>query len=257
MYVNAVLHECFPARGQRVAYGANLWAHRFLLKLERKVSTFVAPSRFLADRLISWGIPANRVVQVRNVTHIPSQPPPFQTNGHGLFLGRLSVEKGVDVLLRALRSAGDPPFVIAGDGPARTDLEDLARELRLSGVRFVGSVDLDGVRDLLSHSSFLAAPSVSEENAPLSVGEALAHGRPVIVSRIGGLPELAAEGRGLICVPGDVPALADRIRRLTDTPQLCSDMGAKGRRFAEDELNESTHLRRLEEVYSTLVQATS
>jgi glycosyltransferase involved in cell wall biosynthesis len=96
-------------------------------------------------------------------------------------------------------------------------------------------------------------PSVCEENAPFSAAEALAHGRPIIVSRIGGLPELAAEGRGFLCEPGDALAFAERIHRLTTDLQLCRDMGAKARRFAQEELSRAAHVQRLESLYSALI----
>ena len=253
LYYNAVLHDCFPTRSQRVAYATNLWGHRFVLKLENKISLFVAPSRFVADRLVAWGIPENRIAQVRNLTHVPSEPPPIQSDAHGLFLGRLSSEKGVEVLLHALRSAGDPPFAIAGDGPLRGTLEASAEELGLRNTRFFGRLDVEGVRRLIEQSSFVVIPSMSEEIAPFSAAEALAHGRPIIVSRIGGLTELAVEGRGLLCDPGDASAFAEAIGRLTASAELCREMGLKAHRFASEELTRQNHVRRLESLYATLI----
>jgi glycosyltransferase involved in cell wall biosynthesis len=257
LYFNAALHRCFPTRRQGAVYGANLWTHRFILKLDRKISLFVAPSRFFARRLLQWGIPESRVRHVPYMTQIPPQPPAFPSDGQGFFLGRLSPEKGLDILLHALHAAGDPPFTIAGDGHLGDDLQLLASRLDLRQTRFVGRVDYEGVQRLLAESTFLVVPSVWEENSPLSVAEALAHGRPIVVSRMGGLTELAADGRGYDCETGDVSAFAEHIRQLTADPRLCREMGSKARRFAQEELSESTHLRRLEALYSTLIQGKS
>jgi glycosyltransferase involved in cell wall biosynthesis len=257
LYFNAALHRCFPTRRQGAVYGVDLWTHRFILRLDRKTSLFIAPSRFFAQRLLQWRIPESRVCHVPYMTQIPPEPPAFPSDGHGFFLGRLSPEKGVDTLLHALRAAGDPPFTIAGDGHLRDDLALLARQLDLRQARFVGRVDYEGVQRLLADSSFLVVPSVWEENAPLSVAEALAHGRPIVVSRMGGLTELAADGSGYDCEAGDVPAFAEHIRQLTANPQLCRERGARARRFAQEELSESTHRRRLEALYSTLIRERS
>jgi glycosyltransferase involved in cell wall biosynthesis len=248
--VHAALHECFPSRRQGLAYGTALWAHRFVLRLEKRVRTFIASSRFMRERLIGWGIPAPRVTYIPGFTSLPDQVQPMK-DSQGLFFGRLSEEKGVDTLVHALLAAGDPPFVIAGDGPLGPDLRATVKKLGLRNLTFSGRVDGGEIQRLLDESSFVVAPSISEENAPLSVAEAFAHGRPVVATDIGGLTELA-EGRGLLCEPRDVAGLAQQIRRLTGDPGTCRAMGEAARRFAEDELSESTFLRRLEALYSTV-----
>ena len=254
MYIHAALHRCFPTRRQGVAYAGALWLHRFVLRSEREVSLFVAPSRFMASRLHEWGISIDKIKVVRNF--VSAAPDPQRPPGeYGLFLGRLSSEKGVDVLLRALAAASNPPFRIAGSGPAAERLRDQALHLGLSKTRFLGLVAHGAVPELLAGSRYVVAPSIWEENLPLSVLEAMAAGRAVIGSRRGGLPELVEAARGIAVEPGDERGLAAAILKLSRDGVLCDTFGSAARRFADEELSPGTHLDKLDSVYHRVVGA--
>ena len=248
VYAHAFLHACFPSRAQAASYAASLWVHRFVLRLERKVSVFITPSEFVRARMVEWGMDPGRIEVVRNFTDIrPDRSPPGE---HGIYLGRLSAEKGVDVLLRALASAGDPPFRIAGDGPVARGLEALARELGLTNTVFLGRVPGEKVPGLLGTSRYLALPSMWDENAPLAALEAMAAGKPLLVTANGGLPELVSNGEGLQCAPGDADALAAAIRRLHEDDGLCRELGGRAAERAAAEFTPEHHLTRLEAAYA-------
>jgi glycosyltransferase involved in cell wall biosynthesis len=249
VYANAVLRGCFPTPAQSAAYASSLWIHRFVLRLQRRVELFLVPSRFLRQRLIDWGVPEHRVTLVRNFVDPPPGASP-QVGDAGLYLGRLSVEKGLPQLLRALRQAGDPPFQIAGDGPLDAALRRLAADLGLRRLRFLGRLDHAEAGRVLAASRYLALPSVCDDNAPLAALEALAAGRPLLVSRAGGLPELVDEGAtGLLCDPGDVAGLAASLSRLVADERLCRWMGARAIDLARREFSPERHVRRLEAAY--------
>jgi glycosyltransferase involved in cell wall biosynthesis len=250
-YANAILHHCFVARSQSLAYASALWMHRFVFRLEQMVDVFIAPSRFMSERLERWGIAPDRVALVRNYTDI--EPGSAEPGTSGMYLGRLSKEKGVDVLLRALRAAGDPPFRIVGDGPAAGSLRALAAELRLHNTVFTGLVERDQVVRELRDARFVAFPSSWDENAPLAALEAMAAGRPLLVTRVGGLNELVEEGAGLSCAVGDVAAIGHAIGVLMGDDHLCRLAGARGVARARAEFSPARHLERLEEVYRAIV----
>jgi glycosyltransferase involved in cell wall biosynthesis len=247
-YASAVARGCFPTRAQSAAYATSLWLHRFVLRLQERVRLFLVPSLFLRGRLRDWGVPEHRIMLVRHFTDQPPDPAPAVGRA-GLYLGRLAAEKGLPELLRALRQAGDPPFQIAGAGPLEAQLRRLAADLGLRRVRFLGQVDPGQTRRLMAASRYLALPSVCDETASLAGYEALAAGRPLLVSRAGALPELVAEGSGLLCEPGDIAGLAAGLRRLAADDGLCLTMGAAAAEFARRELSAARHLARLEAAY--------
>jgi L-malate glycosyltransferase len=128
---------------------------------------------------------------------------------HFLYVGRLSPEKGVDVLLHALQMVQQTnkcQLSIVGDGSERGRLEKLAQDLGLKQIEFVGFQP--SVNAYLASTDALIMPS-RREGLPLTLIEALCAGLPVVASRVGGIPEFVTHGQnGLLCAPDDVPALA-------------------------------------------------
>ncbi|MGH2555079.1 MAG: glycosyltransferase, partial [Actinomycetota bacterium] len=250
-YWNAVTHRCFSSKSQAAAYASSLWVHRYGLRMERWVDRFIAPSGFMRNRLVEWGLDEGIVEVVRNFTDIDSRDPGVPGK-YGVFAGRLSPEKGLDVLLHALRAAGDPPFRIVGDGPATEEVSRLKEELRLDHTELVGRVPSEAMHSILAEARFLALPSLWEENAPLAALEAMARGRPLLVTGMGGLPELVARGGGVVCAPGDAQDMADKLRRFDDDG-FCERQGRQAWEFASSELLPEAHKANLEAIYTAVV----
>jgi glycosyltransferase involved in cell wall biosynthesis len=251
IYVNAVVHRCFPTRKQAGAYAAVLWAHRFVMRLEGRIARFVVPSEFMRLRLLEWGIGEERIRLVRHFVKSASSPS-RKTESYGIFLGRLSAEKGLDVLLRALHRAGDPPFLVVGDGLLRQALERLGRDLGLSNTEFIGWRPHSEASMLLGAARYVAVPSVGEEVAPLAAHEGLAASRPLLVSDRGALPELIASGAGVMFRAGDQADMADQIARLMDDDEFCHRASDEASRFARRWLDPGLHLAKLESLYGEL-----
>ena len=253
VYLHAAMHRCFPTERQAVAYASILWIHRFVMQLEATVSTFIAPSEFMKRRVLSWGIDERRVRLVEHfVRRSAGSPTRARVGFYGMFVGRLAAGKGLDVLLRALGKAGDPPFVIVGDGPSSADLQALARSIGLRHTRFTGWQQHEDVNDLLAEARYVVVPSLVEEAAPLSALEALAAGCPLLVSDRGALPEFVGGGRGLVSRAGDVGDLAARLVQLLDDDALCRRASEKALSFARRSLDPERHLADLESVYGAL-----
>ena len=144
------------------------------------------------------------------------------------------VEKGLKPLVRAAAKARRCKLVVVGEGPARAELESLAEECGADGVSFVGRQSGDALTRLIARARFLVLPSELYETCGLVLWEAYALGRPVIASRIGGIPESIDEGEtGLMFEPGNVSELAEKIAWLFDHPKEAEEMGAAGRKKIE------------------------
>lgn len=251
-YGLAPLHECFPSKRQNVAYSGALWLHRFVGRLEDRVSLFVCPSEFVRKELLRWGIPDSKVVRiphfVRPCPDIDPSPGSF-----GVFVGRLSSEKGVDVLLDALRLAKDPPFRVIGGGPFEAALRHRAARLDLKRTKFLGAVAPERVGEIVRRSRFLAVPSLWNETGGLSGMEAMARGRALLVTSLGGLPELVSGGCGIVCRPGDADDMATAIERLMIDYQFCKEVGERGLEKSRKEFGQEIHLTRLEAAYEMCI----
>ena len=149
-----------------------------------------------------------------------------------LFLGLLAPVKGVDVLLKAIGRVDDDDLfcVLVGDGPLRAELEQQVRSSRDQGrVHFAGQCPRDEVADWLSAADLLVLPSFSE-GRPNVILEAMACARPVVASRVGGVPELVNDGiTGRLVTAGNSTDLSEAIRDLMDDPKLLLTMGKAAR----------------------------
>lgn len=155
-------------------------------------------------------LPPLMVEDMAHCVPVPTRAPRPNRGRSVLYLGRLTRQKAVDTLLRAVASMESPPQLdIAGDGPERAALEGLARTLGVDA-RFHGFVSGAPKEQLMDHAGVLCVPSRElpggfSEGAPLVVKEALAHGLRVVATRVGGIPELCAGQPSTTLVAPDQP----------------------------------------------------
>lgn len=188
--------------------------------MNEKIDKVIAPSRFMRSKLIEGGWPEDKVVSMQNfasdeILHRASSAGDSTDRKHPyiLFFGRLSREKGIDILTHAfIEALPELPsglrLVIAGDGPEKDEIESFIHEDN-APVELVGFKMGEALRSLVAGALVAVSPSVFRENMPYSIIEAMAEGTPVIGSRIGGIPELICDGKnGWLCEPDNVPSLA-------------------------------------------------
>ncbi|MDG4754876.1 glycosyltransferase family 4 protein [Micromonospora sp. WMMD718] len=185
--VPAIVHRCYRnSRAQSALMATTLAVHRPTWK---SVDRYIALTTAVADHLRDYGIPDERIVVKPNAVPDPGTPAP---SGNGfLFMGRLSPEKGLDLLLAAWRRhpvGALGPLRIAGDGELRPLAEAAAAER--PDVLYLGQLDRSGVRAALADSSVVLATSTWHDVLPTVIIEALASGRPVLGTALGGIPYL-------------------------------------------------------------------
>ena len=232
--------------------------------LERAVSRFVGPCRFIVEKFAEHGFPRDKLRYTPNFFESADDAPVAANDvaalraargPHILYFGRLSPEKGVDLLIDAA-AAANAPLVVVGDGPQRSALENQARALG-APVQFTGHLKGAALWAQVEAATAVALPSLWYEIAPKSVLEAQAHGKPVIASRIGGLPELVAPGEnGFLVEPGDRVGLAETLRRVLamDDAALAA-MGARGREQATTRFTRDRYYREMTAIYAELTPA--
>jgi len=197
----------------------------------------IVQSGEIADALrAELGADARRTIDahlevVPNAIQLPA-PAPFEGRSRRvLTVGRLIPIKGMDVVIDA--AAGSWPLTIAGDGPERATLAERAA-LRGGEVRFEGFVAHDALAPLYREAACVVLASRFGEGFPNVVLEAMAHGCPVIATRVTGVAELIEDGvNGLLVLPGDPASLRLAIARVMDDPGFAARLGAAARNTAE------------------------
>jgi glycosyltransferase involved in cell wall biosynthesis len=226
-----VVHRCYRDSAlASIPVAVGIQVHRSRRTWTDGVSRFIAVTEFVKRQMMAGGLPGARIRVKPNFV-----PRPLRARtGAGeylLFLGRLSPEKGVDVLLDAW-SPELGQLLIAGDGPSRRELE--AQALRHGGsVRFLGAQPHERCMELIAGARVLVVASRWYETFGLVVVEAFAHGVPAIVPALGVFPDLVQDGRtGLHFAPGEASDLRNKMLELVD-PARSVWMGEEARRLYE------------------------
>jgi glycosyltransferase involved in cell wall biosynthesis len=256
-YYECSKHRCFNGSlAKSLLLSAEMYIHHDFLKIyENNISRFIAPSAFMKETVVRFGSPANKVEILYNFadsTERKNNPLPSASD-YFLYFGRLSVEKGLKLLLAAWKEAKLPyRLLLAGSGPQEAELKSLASELGINdSVSFLGRLEGQELSGLVSASRTVIIPSLWYENMPLSLLEAIQSGRPIIASKRGGLPEVVKEGKtGWLFNPEDVSALAAALKA-----NAASDIDAYGLEAKHESLRFGIkeHLEKLLAIYKELI----
>ncbi|MBA7712767.1 Poly(ribitol-phosphate) alpha-N-acetylglucosaminyltransferase [subsurface metagenome] len=211
----------------------------------------IPQTEFQRRRLIQEGFPADRVCVVPNMVaskEVEVAKDPGQYVG---FVGRISPEKGIDTLIEAARACPDIQFKAAGSYNRVPDIVTKAPH----NFNFSGHLDKEQLDKFYVNSRIIVLCSICYEGFPSVLLEAMLHGKPVVSSRIGGLPEIVDEGvMGFLFEPGNAQDLAQKIRYLWNKPDLCRQMGRACREKVLREYSPDTYYRRLMSAYKSAIE---
>ncbi|HTC16443.1 MAG TPA: glycosyltransferase family 4 protein [Steroidobacteraceae bacterium] len=198
--------------------------HRSLGTLDTHVDAFIALTQFQRDFFVSRGLIRGERTHVR-ANFMPGSPQAMDWDSRArqvVYVGRLSDDKGVDVLINAWKLWGSeaPPLVIIGDGPRRGVLERMAREqVRTGQIHFTGQRQAPETHAILRSARLVVIPSRAFEGFPMVIREAFAFGVPLVVSDVGALASLVVEpGCGVAFTVGDARALVHELQNLWGDP---------------------------------------
>ena len=184
------------------ALATEAYVHRWLKTYQRCVDGSLVPSQFVKRKLIENGWDSGRIDVLSHFQRTPEPAPagPSQ-NAPILYFGRLSQEKGIGDLLRAMQLLPALRLNIAGDGPTRRELERLTVELGMANVTFLGHVDGTQLDQTVAHSRFTVLPSRAYETLGKTILESYAQGRAVIASDLGSRREFVPRGENRLPLP--------------------------------------------------------
>jgi glycosyltransferase involved in cell wall biosynthesis len=215
----SVRYACYrESRVQSAALALSLYRHRKMRTWQDCVSMFIVPTPFMKAKLAEGNLPSEKIV-VKPNWH---DPDPGVRAGAGentvLYIGRLTPEKGIDLLLETWRTAAAdtlPQLRIIGDGPMHAAVEGFVTAHPNSGVEYLGRRTHDEVIAELKRAGALIIPSLWYEAFPHTILEASGCGVPIIASRLGTLPDVIEDGvTGLLFEPGNAVDLAGKIKSL-------------------------------------------
>lgn len=231
---------------------AELFLHK-RMRIYDTVKRFIVPSRFYGRKIAEAGIAPSKIVWIPSFTNVDRYSPVYGGDDYFIYVGRVSEEKGLETLLRAVRGFDKGPLLIVGEGPMRQRLERMAATENMRNVRILGPKSGAELIDLIRCARFSVIPSEWYENCPRSCIESFACGTPVIGANIGGIPEMVEDHKtGLLFEPFSADDLRAKIDYLFARNAEAAQMGRAARVKAEREYSPSSHLERLLGVYQEL-----
>ena len=258
-YSNVILNRC-----KKGSLGASLITYLEAKvnsndKYEKCVDLYISPSQFLRNKFIEYGYDQKKIIHIPNFIELEDFKPHYDFEDYLLFIGRLEREKGLLTLLNGFskRNGGESlKLKIAGTGSMEDELKVYVKQKKIIDIEFVGFKQGQELEDLTKKAKAIIIPSEWYENYPYSGLEAMAYGKPIIGSRIGGLPEQVEDGvTGFLFEPFNPVDLAAKINLLNSLPQeKIKEMGRRGREKVEKENNSAIYLKRITEIYESVIE---
>ena len=247
---NVVRRKCIK---DSAALSGLIWAeaalHGALQTYKNNVDIVVTPSQFYRQKFLEWGWADQQLRYIPNYVDASAYAPEYAAGDYFVYFGRLLRDKGVHTLIKATAAAG-VRLVIAGTGPHAAEFEALAAASKAQ-VEFAGYCSGEKLHGLIRGARAVVLPSEWYENAPISILEAYALGKPVIGADIGGIPEMIEPNQsGWLFTSRSADDLAERLRQAMLAPQTeLVEMGRAGRAIVEQRYTAAAYLHAMQNVY--------
>ena len=218
------------------------------MNIYKDVDAFITPSEYLKEKLVENGYKAEKIYCIPTFTLSKAQPDEAIIGDYGLYFGRITVEKGVDTIVRAYEKLPDHQVKIMGDDTTEeaVRLKNYIREHKISNIEFIGFKTGEELERMIKKARFVLIPSIWYDNLPNTSLEAFQYGKPVIASDIGSLKELVVDGyNGFLFEPSDIEGLIEKIR-LFDQDEIVRNMGTNSKAILENRFSVEKH-------YDTLI----
>ena len=249
-----IQHACYRnSYGGSGAIASMIAIHHLLGTWQKKIDQYITLTEFGRDKLVEAGFPASKMIVKPNF--LVSDPGLRKAERkHFLFVGRLSSEKGMGILIKAWRQGQiSAPLLIVGKGPQEALWREQAADLPM--IKFLGTKPISEVYDLMGEAMALCFPSLWYETFGRTLIEAFAVGTPVISSHIGAMTNVVDEGKtGLFATPGNVDEWINAIKQMSNSEDKRKQMGQQARAEYEKKYTPQSNFDQLMAIYQQAIK---
>jgi len=227
--------------------------HRWMQIYQKQIDLFICPSQYMQRQMIRGGFPREKLRVNAYGYDGSSMKPRYDHDGYVLFVGRLSEEKGAQTVIQIAKMLPEVRFKIVGRGPQMDYLHRLALGMR--NVEFLGFREGDELNELYRGAIALLVPSRVHEVFPLTILEAMAAGKPVIASHVGGVPEVVEDHvTGILVQPTDLGGWIEAVLRLFYDADFQNQLSRNARHVLDTKFRVEDHYRRLMQIYEEAIR---
>jgi len=218
------------------------------------VDLYICPSNFYKNKLLLANFTKSQIVCMRNLLPLDTK---YELNdedkGYVLYFGRLSKEKGVKILIDVIKNI-DYKLIVLGTGPIEKELKDYVISNKINNIEFLGFKKDEELTDFIRKARCVVLPSTWYENGPYSAMEAMALGKPLIVSNNGGLPELVENGKNgyVYSTKEELTECVNKIINLDK--ENYKNMCEESLKRAKEKFNPNTYVKNIEKLYKGNMQ---
>lgn len=258
--LNSVKYKC--VHGSLMASVVNYLAtqYHYHKKYFDLVKYFIVPSKFTIQKMVEGGLDKNKFIHIPTFVYLPEQSNLKKKENQFVYTGRIEYVKGVHILLKAMKLLSKDSISyslkLAGNGDEEyiNELKDYIKKNQVKDIEFVGSLNKNELKILLSESSFSVTTSLWYDNMPNAVLESLSCGIPVIAPRHGCFPEMIMDGiNGMLYNPSDEIDLSIKIKYLLDNSKLSERMGKEAIEFVKEKHSPEKHYMQLMNIKESLL----
>ena len=253
-YSQCIKKKCVKGSTLKSTLGVMEKKYYDIHKVFRKIDCIISPSEFIKNQLVNGKLKYNDIVTLHNFVN-ESERNEYVLGDYAFYLGRLSKEKGILNLIEAIGYIPNAKLLIAGDGPEREKIEAYISEHKLDGrITLLGYQNQDSIHKYITNSRFVVIPSICNENCPYSVLEAMEIGKPIVASRIGGIPELIADGEnGYLYKADDINELKEKLILMLDNDDKVNRFAQKSRELYESYYSPDSYYNELIKIYNKVM----
>ncbi len=292
-YVNCIRKKCIKNSKLKSVLGAlEGYYYRINKIYTKKISSIITPSNFLKEKLVQDGIPEQKITVIHNfidtnkynvenksITNLEQKDKIEQNKsisdeenilnkeetleqygklnkGYALYFGRLAKEKGILNLIDAFSKTKIGTLHIAGEGPEKEKILKFIKEQKLEDrVKLMGLLKQEEMKEQIKNCKFVVVPSIWYENCPYSIIEALIMSKPVVASKIGGIPELVKNNEnGFTYEYDDIDTLKKIMEKLFKDEEIVKKLGENASKQARMEYSKQAYYDKIIEIYENILK---
>ena len=253
-YTSCIKKKCIKNSMLKSVLGYIEKKYYDLHKIFCKVDCIISPSEFNKNQLLKGKLKCNDITVIHNFVN-ETEKTDYTLGDCAFYFGRLSREKGILNLVEAINNIPGARLIIAGDGPERENIQAYIKEHKLENrITLLGYLNQNDIRENIRKCRFVTVPSICFENCPYSILETMEIGKPIIGSKIGGIPELIQDGiNGFTYEHNDVTKLTNILMKLFGNDETVKQFSKNSKQIFIQNYSAEAYYNKLMTVYNKYI----
>lgn len=254
-YMNCIKNSCIKDSKAKSLIG--VLEHKFYQhkKIWNKIDVIISPSEFNKNKLETYGAKSKQNISLPNFVY-DIDTSKNEIGDYAFYLGRLSAEKGILNIIKSIGECENAKLIIAGDGPYKDEIVNYISQNKLENkVSLVGYLNQEQAQEYLTKCRCLIFPSICYENCPYSILEAMAAGKPIVASDIGGISELVKDDvNGYLYKFANTDELTEKMKKIFESDEIVKRLSNNSKELYKQKYSAQRYYENLMNIYNSVIK---